>query len=115
MTRVLLTGASGFVGSHVLRHLLVNTDWEIVCPITGQHRGDYARIAFAMAELPQDERPRAGRVRVFPHDLRVPWSYAQIRKLGDIDIIMNIASESHVDRSIHEPASFVRNNVDLML
>ena len=38
MKRVLLTGASGFVGSHILRHLLINTDWEIVCPTTFRHK-----------------------------------------------------------------------------
>ena len=45
MKRILLTGASGFVGSHVLRHLLVNTDWEIVCPVTFRHKGNSDRIA----------------------------------------------------------------------
>ena len=44
MQRLLLTGASGFVGSHVLRHILTNTDWEVVCPVTFKHKGLPDRI-----------------------------------------------------------------------
>lgn len=110
MTRVLLTGSSGFAGSHVLRHLLAETDWEIVCPVTFRHRGNPRRIASALESRPEWH----DRVSVIRHDLTAPfppigWSF------GYCDYIVAMASESHVDRSIEDPAPFVRNNVDVAL
>lgn len=130
--RVLLTGASGFVGHHVLRHLLVNTDWEIVCPITLRHKGSSTRIGHAIAghgvdalsaeftvEHAVEGKPTfadlSGRVRIVHHDLAMPMSDDLLRSLGKVDVIMNVASESHVDRSIAESRPFVENNVALVL
>ncbi|WP_354643843.1 dTDP-glucose 4,6-dehydratase [Kitasatospora camelliae] len=111
MTRVLLTGAGGFVGSHVLRHLLVNTDWHIVCPVTFRHRGNGDRIASALVGNDAWHQ----RVDVVMCDLAAPISTTTAVRLGDIDYILNVASESHVDRSIEQPGPFIRNNVDLIL
>lgn len=108
--RVLLTGASGFVGSHVLRHLLTNTDWEIVCPITFNHKGLPARMVSATC----DHR-WLDRVTVVHWDMRSHADLLTRRQIGEIDVIMNIASESHVDRSIENPVPFVQDNVALML
>lgn len=107
--RILLTGAAGFVGSHVLRHLLVNTDAEIVCPVTFRHKGVAPRLWLAMDGL--DSK----RVVVAPGmDLRAPIDSVTRAQIGPIDVIMNVASESHVDRSISEAATFIRNNVELI-
>jgi dTDP-glucose 4,6-dehydratase len=116
VTRVLLTGAAGFVGSHVLRHLLVNTDWEVVCPVTFRHRGQGARLTQTMRDH-VDQESWHRRVQVVHHDLAAPFTARDLSRAGKdrIDVIMNVASESHVDRSIHEPVPFVRNNVDMML
>lgn len=111
MTRVLLTGAGGFTGSHVLRHLLVNTDWEIICPVTFRHRGNTDRIASALVGNDVWHR----RVTVDMVDLTAPISETVAHRWGAVDHILNIASESHVDRSIDDPVPFVRNNVDLIL
>jgi dTDP-glucose 4,6-dehydratase len=108
--KILLTGASGFVGSHVLRHLLVNTDWEIVAPVTFRHKGLPQRIASSVCD--QDWHDR---VTVVHWDLRSPADPMTLALLQDCAVFFNIASESHVDRSIAEPGSFIRNNVDLML
>jgi dTDP-glucose 4,6-dehydratase len=48
-------------------------------------------------------------------DLTGPISKTTSRRFGKIDEIWNIASESHVDRSIDDPVQFVQNNVSLML
>ena len=42
--RVLLTGISGFVGSHVLAHILKNTDWDVVGIASWKHKGTPERI-----------------------------------------------------------------------
>jgi dTDP-glucose 4,6-dehydratase len=108
--RVLLTGASGFVGSHVLRHLLVNTDWDIVCPVTFTHKGVQDRIRLAT----EDSSKYFNRVKIIHVDLSAPLSSVTAHAFGRIDYVLNLASESHVDRSIEEPAPFVINNVKLI-
>jgi dTDP-glucose 4,6-dehydratase len=106
--RILLTGASGFVGSHVLRHILTTTDWHVVCPVTFRHKGISDRLSTAL--VGQDQ----SRVDVVQADLTAPISPVTAHKFGDIDFILNVASESHVDRSIEEPADFIQNNVALI-
>jgi dTDP-glucose 4,6-dehydratase len=109
--RILLTGASGFAGSHVLRHLLANTDREITCPVTFRHRGNSDRIASALAGNDSWHQ----RVRVVICDLAAPVSETTAARFGRIGEIWNVASDSHVDRSITEPARLTGNNVELML
>lgn len=110
MKRILLTGASGFVGSHVLRHLLVNTDWQLVLPVTFRHKGNSDRIASALEG--NDEWHQ--RVEVVMCDLSNPLSATTKHRFGAITEIWNVASESHVDRSIEFPAEFIQNNVALI-
>lgn len=110
VSRVLLTGAAGFLGAHCLRHLLANTDWEIVCPVSFQHRGLPERL---VAVVERDEWWH--RITTVKCDLSAPIADTTRARFGAIDYIVNYASESHVDRSITDPVPFVRNNVDIAL
>lgn len=111
MKRILLTGAAGFCGAHTLRHLMLHTDFEVVCPVTFRHRGNGDRIASTIT----DNQDWHKRVDVVVCDLTGPISDTTASRFGNIDEIWNIASESHVDRSITDPVPFVTNNVALML
>ena len=111
MTRVALTGAGGFVGHHVLEHLLVNTGWEIVATDSFRHQGKTDRITEVLAA----HADQAQRVQVITHDLTVPFSAQMTDRIGDVAYVIAIASESHVDRSITDPVPFVRNNTDVIL
>lgn len=108
---ILLTGASGFVGSHVLRHLLVNTDAHITCPVTFRHKGLPPRITSAF----EGNEEFAARTNIVLHDLRAPIDRVTRAQIGPVDYVLNVASESHVDRSISHPAEFISDNTNLIL
>lgn len=105
---VLLTGASGFFGSHLLRHLMINTDWEFVCPCSWVHKGTPERVENAIAGMDKS------RVTVITHDLTSPFTEITKKRIGKIDIILNIASNSHVFRSIESPGEFILGNTALI-
>ena len=109
--RVLLTGAGGFVGHHTLAHLLKTTSWDIIATDSFRHFGTSARIRAVFDELPNDRK----RVNVITHDLSTPIDSVTASEFGDVDVIINMASDSHVDRSITDPRPFVENNVALIL
>lgn len=99
--RVLLTGIAGFIGSHVTEHFQANTDWEIVGLASFRHRGDSERT----------ESFDPDRVTIHYADLRGDLSPTLISRIGPVDYILNLAAESHVDRSITDPRPFIENNV----
>lgn len=108
--KILLTGASGFVGSHILSHLLKNTDHEIICICSWMHKGLPTRILDD-----KNYQDNKDRVKIITHDLISPLTEDTKKKIGNIDIVLNIASDSHVDRSIVDPVVFIQNNTNLVL
>jgi len=106
--KILLTGAGGFIGSHILSHFLAHTDHEMVCICSWRHRGEPRRIL----EDENYQRHKA-RVTVVTHDLVSPLTADVKRAVGWPEVILNLAAESHVDRSITEPAIFIHNNVEV--
>lgn len=109
--RLLLTGAGGAIGVHFIAHFMQNTDWEIVCIDSFRHKGTTDRIV----RVCQDHKEWLKRLHVFTHDLNAPMTRMLINEIGYIDYVINLASDSHVDRSIEDPVRFIQNNVNVAL
>jgi amino acid adenylation domain-containing protein/thioester reductase-like protein len=88
---VLLTGATGFLGAHLLRELLAATDARIWCLVRGRDESEALRRIARAAERFELPAPPPGRVAPLPGDLAQPGlglSDAQFRTLArDVDII----------------------------
>ena len=111
MKRVLLTGVAGFIGAHMLQHFLEKTDWEVVGVASWKHKGTPERVEQVLSKNKEWHK----RLTTITHDLQSPFTDMTKKRIGAIDYIVNVASESHVDRSITDPVPFVQNNVNLVL
>jgi dTDP-glucose 4,6-dehydratase len=106
MSKVLLTGAAGFIGHHMLDYLVENTDHEIVCLVRLNKIGYLGRIEDIRAN-----RDWKDRVKIVWHDLKSPINPSVSKAIGNVDTIIHMGAETHVDRSISDPMEFVLSNV----
>lgn len=105
--RVLLTGITGFVGSHFFEHLMKTTDWTVV----GFHRssiaGDLNRLGEMLDANPEWEQ----RLKLIRHDLRDSIHELIDKRIGKVDYVLHLGASSHVDRSIDHPLDFFDDNL----
>jgi dTDP-glucose 4,6-dehydratase len=105
MTRILVTGGCGFVGHHFVEHVLKNTDWDVVI---------WDKLTYAASGFDRLRDINCfddARVKVLTLDIAEPLSAGVIAETGDVNYIVHMAAESHVDRSIEDAEPFVRSNV----
>jgi len=100
--RVFITGGCGFIGSALVRHLIANTDYELL----NFDKLTYAATASALASVAHDSRYEFVRGDVCDAEA-VRTAIARFRP----DIITHLAAETHVDRSIDAPGVFVQTNL----
>ncbi|WP_032094874.1 MULTISPECIES: dTDP-glucose 4,6-dehydratase [unclassified Alteromonas] len=100
--KILVTGGAGFIGSAVIRHIVQNTKDEVV-------NLDKLTYAGNRESLPGCEKsPRYK----FEHvDICDSNELARVYETHQPDIVMHLAAESHVDRSIDGPGEFMKTNI----
>ena len=103
---ICITGGMGFVGSHLVEHLLKNTNWYIVVLDRLDISGNPGRLT--NIDCWEEKK---NRVRFVWWDLKSPLNEQVKKQIGKIDYIWHLAASSHVDRSIEDPLSFVMDNV----
>ncbi|CAE6961737.1 dTDP-glucose 4,6-dehydratase [Ectopseudomonas khazarica] len=100
--RILITGGAGFIGSALIRHLIRQTDHEVLNLDKLTYAGnlesletvaDSPRYRFVQADIADSEQVAATLAEFQP------------------DAVMHLAAESHVDRSIDGPAAFIQTNI----
>jgi dTDP-glucose 4,6-dehydratase len=97
--RVLVTGGAGFIGGAVVRRLLNASDAQVFNLDKCGYASDLTGIG---------DHPRHRLLRV---DLADAETTAAAVRQADPDLVLHLAAESHVDRSIEGPAAFLESNV----
>ena len=100
--KVLVTGGAGFIGSAVVRHIIETTELTVV----NVDKLTYAANLSSLASVADSPRYTFERADICD-GARMSALLASYRP----DVIMHLAAESHVDRSIDGPAAFIETNI----
>ena len=102
MKRVLVTGGAGFISSNFIRHLLAKTPYEVVSLDALTYAGSIENLSDVMSHE---------RLSFVHGDIRDAELVRDV--VAEVDVIVNAAAESHVEKSIAEGArEFVTTNVE---
>jgi dTDP-glucose 4,6-dehydratase len=100
--KLLITGGAGFIGSAVIRHLINNTDHSVVNVDKLTYAGNLESLTF----IENNSRYVFEQVDICnANEIRRVFNEHQP------DIVMHLAAESHVDRSIDGPGEFIQTNI----
>ncbi|MBZ9665727.1 dTDP-glucose 4,6-dehydratase [Pseudomonas sp. LMG 31766] len=100
--RILITGGAGFIGSALIRHLIQDTEHEVLNLDKLTYAGNLESLT------PVTDSPR---YRFVHADIADSAQVAATLAEFQPDAIMHLAAESHVDRSIDGPAAFIQTNI----
>ena len=102
MRKIIVTGGAGFIGSAVIRHLIQQSDYTVI----NLDKLTYAGNLESLKEV--DSSPRYHFEQV---DICDSLELQRVFEQYQPDIVMHLAAESHVDRSIDGPAAFIQTNI----
>lgn len=100
--KILITGGAGFIGSAVIRQILVNTKHRII----NLDKLTYASNSIALESFKSHHRYSFEQV-----DICDQIELQRIFSQHQPDVVLHLAAESHVDRSISGPADFIQTNI----
>ena len=100
--RILVTGGAGFIGSAVIRHIIENTHHHVL----NVDKLTYAGNLESLQSIEKSER-----YQFFQTDICDQVELEKIFENFQPNVVMHLAAESHVDRSIDGPAAFIQTNI----
>lgn len=107
---VLLTGGAGFIGAHIVEHILKTTNWNLIILDRLSYAGNLNRLTDIDIWWECQDR-----VKFYYHDFKSQFNEGKVQQLlqlfGNVDYIIHNGANSHVDKSIEDPYPFVFDNV----
>ncbi|NCO69859.1 MAG: dTDP-glucose 4,6-dehydratase [Shewanella sp. CG18_big_fil_WC_8_21_14_2_50_42_11] len=100
--KLLVTGGAGFIGSAVVRHIINDTDYSVV----NVDKLTYAGNLESLASVSNDPCYSFEQV-----DICDSGELKRVFNQHQPDLVMHLAAESHVDRSIDGPGEFIQTNI----
>jgi len=100
--RIFVTGGAGFIGSALVRHLIENTDHEVL---------NFDKLTYAGTLTTVERVADSDRYQFVQGDICDADAVRDAITAFKPDVITHLAAESHVDRSIDGPGAFIQTNV----
>ena len=100
--KIAITGGAGFIGSALIRYLIGETDHKVV----NIDKLTYAGNLESLLPVSEDKRYSFEKV-----DICDASEISRVLTVHKPDLVMHLAAESHVDRSIDGPAEFIQTNI----
>lgn len=100
--KILVTGGAGFIGSAVIRHIIKNTNDSVI----NVDKLTYAGNLESLTEVSDSERYSFSQT-----DISDAKAIENVFTEHQPDVVMHLAAESHVDRSIDAPKEFIETNI----
>jgi dTDP-glucose 4,6-dehydratase len=99
---ILLTGGAGFIGSALIRHIIKNTQHTVV---------NIDKLTYS-GNLQSLESIEVSKNYIFEQvDICNKNELLRVFRQNQPDVVMHLAAESHVDRSIDDPSPFIQTNI----
>ncbi len=97
MKTVLVTGGFGFIGANFVQYLIANTKYNVIV---------FDKVTYAANK--DNLKDVINKVDIVFGDIT---NQKDLNTLNDVDIIVNFAAETHVDRAIKDASNFIKTNV----